>query len=247
MGSTATIIGAIALATGLVSLLCGYLWGRSNAKSQVEAAVDQAQRSFDAREFALREELEEKMLEIAQFRARAEERPPSQGRDQLILEQVNGSTGQMQSSAAGIGAPVEEQANPTRAAQRLAEQKQSATPPPIDPTEKTIQNLLKSMEEKLKQPEQQVVTPKVAPTQPPPAKLRAEESKVVPQKIAPAPAKLPAAAEPKPVAQQQSPRPAQPPPAVKQPPQPAVKQPAPVKDEWQDFAASLEALTRRTK
>ena len=40
MGHTATLIGAVALFTGLVCLLCGYLWGRSNVKSQVEDAVD---------------------------------------------------------------------------------------------------------------------------------------------------------------------------------------------------------------
>jgi len=237
MGSNAIIIGAVALATGLVCLLCGYLWGRSNVKAQVEDAVDQARRSFDAREFALREELEEKMVELAQFHARAEslQEPPAQ----LNLKQVNGS--------ASEGATAEELGNSRRANQKLPGQRQEAAARVIDSTEETIQNLLKSMEERLKQPEEEprVVTPKSAT--PDSAKLPDEKPQpLTAQSARPAPAKSPAQ-EPIAVVQQSA-RPAPPPsPAVKQPPPPAAKQPSPVKDEWQDFAASLEALTRRTK
>lgn len=211
MGNTATLIGAIALAAGLVCLLFGYLWGRSNVKSQVEDALDQARISADAREFALRQQLDEKMIEIAQFRARTEERPRLQEQlEQVKLEQMHGS--------ASGGAAAEERGNAARATPELSGQKQEPTPA-IDSTEKTIQNFLKSIEEKLKQPE--------------------GESPVVTQNSTkPVLARLPEK-EP-PAVTQQSPKPA--------PPELPAVEPLPTpKDEWQEFAASLAALTRRRK
>ena len=226
MGSSATIIAAVALATGLVCLLCGFFWGRSNVRSQVEGALDQARVSADAREYALREQLEETMLELSRSRARAEELSRSkEQRGQLNSGQVQASTNR------------EKPVDPVQAAPKQPEPKQAPAPPAIDSTEKTIQNLLKSMEEKFNQPEEPAIAPQKGTT-PAPAKLPDEKRKVASQKIAPPPVSLPAAA-PRP-ATQQSARPA---------PQevPPAKQPQPVKDEWQDFAASLEALTRRTK
>ncbi len=253
MGHTATLIGAVALATGLVCLLCGYLWGRSNVKSQVEDAVDLVRRSADAREFDLREQLDQKMLEISrmqeifQSRARIEGRPRAQKQaEQGELEQINASA----ASGAAAGESVSTRKRPA------AKQEPA---PVVDATETTIQNLLKSMEEKLKQPEE--TSPAVAqeipkplpqkpPAAPPPAVIQQsprpaapqssyDPSRAVTQKIAtPAPPKLPAT-QPA-VATQASTRPS---PAKP----PATNQRPAAKDEWQEFAASLEALKRQSK
>lgn len=240
MGHTATLIGAVALASGLICLLCGFLWGRSNLRSQVEDAVDLVRRSADAREFDLREQLDQKMLELSQFRAQAEGRP----RSQKQAEQVNASTA---SDAATESGNMRKRPAP----------KQEPPPPQIDQTEKTIQNLLKSMEERLKQPEEAVIAqeilnppapkplaappPAVAQQSPRPAAPQSspEPSQVVTQKSAtPAPPKLPAT-QPA-FATQATTRPS----SAKQP---ATSQRQAVKDEWQEFAASLEALRRQSK
>jgi hypothetical protein len=260
MGASAIVIGAVALATGLIFLFFGYMWGRSNVKSKVEGAMDRARISADAREFALREQLDEMMLEVAKFRARAEESPRlPEPPAQLKLEQVHGS--------AGGGSSAEERGNTMQAAEKLPWQKQKAAPA-IESTDKTIQNLLKSMEEKLKQPEEEprVVTQQSPPPpplpRPAPTKLPVEEPRVVAQKVTPPPTptpKLPAE-EPRVVTQKSAPPPVpttklptEKPIAVPRPsPRPATKSPTtgppPAgKDEWQEFAASLEALTRRKK
>ena len=253
MGHTATLIGAVALASGLICLLCGYLWGRANLRSQVEDAVDLVRRSADAREFDLREQLDQKMLEISKMReisgshARTEGRPRSQKRaEEGELEQINASA----ASGASAG-----ESGSTR--KRSAAKQEPA--PVVDATETTIQNLLKSMEEKLKLPEE--ASPVIAQEipKPTPPKLPAEKpaaipqqtprsaapqslpepSRVVTQKSAtPAPPKLPAT--PPAFASQASTRPS---PAK----QPATSQRPAAKDEWQEFAASLEALRRQSK
>jgi hypothetical protein len=263
MGTSAIVIGAVALATGLICLFFGYMWGRSNVKSQVEGALNQTRISADAREFALREQLDEMMVEVAKFRARAEEsprlqEPPAQSKS----KQVHGS--------AGGDVAAEEPGNTMPATQKLPWQKRETTAP-IESTDKTIQNLLKSIEEKSKQPEaepravtQQNTPPPPGPTPPRPAltKLPAEEPRVVAQKITPPlpqTINLPAE-EPRVVTQKITPPPAtttklpaEKPPAVTRPsPRPPTKSPAAgtpsaAKDEWQEFAASLEALTRRKK
>jgi len=249
MGHTATLIGAVALASGLICLLCGYLWGRANLRSQVEDAVDLVRRSADAREFDLREQLDQKMLEVSELRAQAEGRPRSQNQaQQWKLERVDAS--------ADIGAPATQSGS---ARKRSAPKQEPAPVPVVDQTEKTIQNLLKSMEEKLKQPEE--ASPVIAQEipKPPPPKLPAapppavtqqsprpaapqssyDPSRAVAQKIAaPAPPKLPAT-QPA-VATQASTRPS---PAKP----PATNQRPAAKDEWQEFAASLEALRRKSQ
>jgi hypothetical protein len=253
MGHSATLIGAVALATGLVCLLCGYLWGRANLKSQIEDAVDLVRRSADAREFDLREQLDQKMLEISRMqetsgsRARTEGRPRSQKQpEQGELEQINASA----ASGAAPGESVSTRKRPAAKQEPV---------PVVDATETTIQNLLKSMEEKLKQPEE--ASPVIAQEipKPPPPKLPAapppavtqqsprpaaaqssyDPSRAVTQKIAtPAPPKLPAT-QPA-VATQASTRPS----PVKPP---ATNQRPAAKDEWQEFAASLEALRRKSQ
>jgi len=73
MGHTAILIGAAALGIALICLFAGYLWGRSNVRSQIEDALDKVRVSADAREFALREQLDDKMFELGELRARADE------------------------------------------------------------------------------------------------------------------------------------------------------------------------------
>jgi hypothetical protein len=253
MGHTATLIGAVALAAGLVCLLCGYLWGRSNVKSQVEDAVDLVRRSADAREFDLREQLDQKMLEISRIQEISQSRARTEGRPRSQKQPEHGELEQISASAAGSAAAGES----GRTKKHSAAKQEPA--PVVDATETTIQNLLKSMEEKLKQPEE--ASPVIAQEipKPPPPKLPAapppavtqqsprpaapqslyDPSRAVPQKIAaPAPPKLPAT-QPA-VAIQSSPRPS---PAKP----PATNQRPAAKDEWQEFAASLEALKRQSK
>ena len=253
MGHTATLIGAVALATGLICLLCGYFWGRSNLRSQVEDAVDLVRRSADAREFDLREQLEQKMLELSDFRPRIEGQPRSQKQlAQNELQQVNAS--------AANGSEKNESGN-TR---KRPAPKQEAAPPLVDPTETTIQNLLKSMEEKLKQPEElpQVVAQaslSPAPPKPAPPSLPANKPDPVTQQNP-----RPAASESSPAAPRLPTQRSAPPPPAKLPQQqprvatqaatrpspakpPASNKPPAAKDEWQEFAASLEALRQKSK
>ncbi len=257
MGSHATFIGEVALASAFIGLLLGFLWGRSNVKTQIADALDKARASTDAREFDLMEQLSNKMLEINGLHARVEElprlqEPPAQPK----LEQVH--------SSVGNGASAEELGNTVRATQKLPWQKKEAARP-IDSTDKTIQNLLKSMEEKLKQPEGElrVVTQQsTPPPSPTPTKLPAEEPRVVAQKVTapPTPTTTLPAEEPRVVTQRSTPPPApttklpaeRPSAVTRQSPKPPTKSPTAgpppaAKDEWQEFAASLEALTRRKK
>ncbi|MGA8087531.1 MAG: hypothetical protein WCA10_09505 [Terracidiphilus sp.] len=142
MGSTFILVCAVALGTGLICLLCGYFWGRSNVRSQVEDALDKAHISADAREFSVREELEEKMVELAELRARAEELPRLREQlAQLQSERVRGSAGRANAYAPGNNAPSE----------RNILEKEQQPAPVQESTDKAIQNLLKSIEERMKQ------------------------------------------------------------------------------------------------
>ncbi len=73
MGSTAIIYAAVAVGLALACLLAGRVWGRSNVQSQVEDAVEAARKSADAREFTLREQLDQKMTEVAKLVPLADE------------------------------------------------------------------------------------------------------------------------------------------------------------------------------
>ncbi|HMG85794.1 MAG TPA: hypothetical protein VK574_08620 [Terracidiphilus sp.] len=209
MGSTVILVGAVALGTGLVCLICGYLWGRSNVRSQIEDALDKARISADAREFSVREELDDRMLELADLRARAEELPRLREQvEQLTSERTRGSAGgRVFAYAPENNAPTEE---------KPPEKVQHQVPVP-ESTDKTIQNLLKSIEERMNQTNsrdtvQESTTPAVT-------KFAVEIPPTVTQLSSkPVPAELPAAK-----------------------PAPAVK------DEWQEFAASLTTLRNRQK
>ena len=73
MGSHTATYAAAALAIALVALLAGFLWGRSNVKAQIEAAIEEASVSLNAREFTMRQQLDEAFAEVARLRPLAEE------------------------------------------------------------------------------------------------------------------------------------------------------------------------------
>jgi hypothetical protein len=146
MGSTVILVGAVALGTGLVCLFCGFLWGRSNVRSQIEDALDQSRISADAREYSVREELDDKMLELSELRARAEELPRlRQQIEQLQSEKMRGvSSSNSNAYGPGNNPPIE---------QKLPEKAQE--PAPVqESADKAIQNLLNSIEERMKQTEE---------------------------------------------------------------------------------------------
>ena len=216
MGSSFILVGAVALGTGLVCLVCGYFWGRSNVRSQIEDALDKARISADAREFAVREELDDRMLELAELRRRAEEIPRLHAQiEQLTSERARGFAG----SRSTAYAPIQQQP-PEKAPQPA---------PAPESTDKTIQKLLKSIEERMKQTEDDPPVVIQESAKPPVKRFAVEIPPAVTQltgKTAPAelPVTKPAPAELR---------------AAK--PAPAAK------DEWQEFAASLDALRKRQK
>jgi hypothetical protein len=210
MGNSFILVGAVALGTGLVCLICGFFWGRSNVRSQIRDALDKARISADAREFSVREELEEKMVELAELRARAEQVPRLREQiEQLQSERMRGSAGgRVIPNATRMNAP----------SQQLPEK--SPEPAPIqESADAAVQNLLKSIEERMKQSE--------------------EAPRAIPQERAtPQVPKL--AIEIPPTVTHLSGKPA---PAAK----PAAQSTPVAKDEWQEFAASLDALRKRQR
>jgi hypothetical protein len=73
MGSHAVIYAVAALAVALLCLLAGFQWGRTNVKAQIEDAIEKEHVALDAREFAMRQQLEDAIAEIARLRPLAEE------------------------------------------------------------------------------------------------------------------------------------------------------------------------------
>ena len=256
MGTTTISYAIVASVVGIACLLAGFLWGRSNLQSKVEEAVEEGHAALDAREFAMRQQLDEAIAEIGRLRPLAEELGRLQDRLKVEQSKYERMKAEFDSTVNG-GVEVEEAS-------------QEAPPPPTQPTmtpqsaDEAIQRLLQSLET-LNQPEMQadtekIETPPPAAIQPPPASAPvaiadARSTPAPPQaiplsqprQIPPAPAK-PSPAEvskhvqatpvqatpdrPKPAEAQ---KPAQTPPA--KPSQPI--------DEWQEFARSLAALTGR--
>jgi hypothetical protein len=226
MGSSFIVVGAVALGTGLVSLICGYLWGRSNVRSQIEDALDKARISADAREFSVREELDDRILELAELRARAEEIPRLRAQlEQLTLERERGFA----SGRSAAYAPLQQQP---------PEKPQQPVPAP-ESTDKTIQKLLKSLEERMMQTEDDPPAAIQESAKPPAKRFAVEIPPAVTQLTAKlAPAELPVA----------KPAPAESRAAKLAPKESRAAKPAPAaKDEWQEFAASLDALRKHQK
>jgi hypothetical protein len=225
MGNTFILVGAAALGTGLVSLFCGYFWGRSNVRSQIEDALDKARRSADAREFFVREELDEKMVELTELRARVEEVPQLREQlEKLKSERAQGSAlGRVFAYSSESDMPME---------QALPQKAQPPAPVP-DSADKAIQKLLKSIEERMNEAEENPRVVVQENAKPSATRFAVEIPPAVTQLTPrPAPAQVPVA-RPTPAAAK---------------PTPAVARPTPAaKDEWQEFAASLAALKNRQK
>jgi hypothetical protein len=242
VGSMTILVGAVALVTALICLLVGYRWGRSNLRSQIEDAIKKERISLDAREFTMREQLDDQMAELVELRARAEEF----SRQQEPLQQLKR---QQMKEAESIGDSGE----------KLQVQTVKASPP-VESTDVTIQKLLKSIEDNLRQPVAEPPKPNVVESQKLEPITRPESQK--PEQIAKAKPEPQVIKKPAPIAKPEIKKPA---PIAK----PEIKKQAPiskaeskttepvksaavppgsiVEDEWQEFASSLAALTRRNQ
>lgn len=228
MGSSAILIGAIALGTALVCLFAGYRWGRSNVRSQIEDALDMARVSADAREYALREQLDEKMLELGELRARADE-----------VKVVQEELAQLQSSqiqrSHGAHSRFEK---PDQAIEIIPEHSHTVEFVAAV-AENPIQSFFRPNKKKPQPPSASLDAP--SETKPSAARFPASfSSTFTAHTPSPEPVK------PEPV---QSPKPAVVQPAKLQPAKsPSVKPvPAVNNDDWDEFAKSLEALKNLQK
>ena len=254
MGSTAILIGAVALGTALICLFLGYRFGRSNVKSQIEGALDMARVSADAREFALREQLEDQMVELGKLRARAEEALLSQQQ----LENVQAA--KVQNTPGRSAAPEESHNGNTH---RSPEPAYGATPV-TQSGERPMQNSFNSKEKPQQPAESQDEFPEKSrrlpvtkfpvrfphtftPQNTTPEQSKPSSAQPLPAKSSsapPLPVKSPAVqpVQTKPSSAQSQPARS---PAVKPLPaaSPAVRPvPAVNNDDWDEFAKSLEAL-----
>jgi len=257
MGSTAIVFSVVGTVVALVCLLVGFLWGRSNLKARVEQALEDGHGGLDFREFAIRQQLDEAVAEVARLRPLAEE----YGRVQERLRREQAQYDQMKTDFdASLKAAGQE--SDSRGSDQVA------APAPVSADE-AIQKLLKSLELTLNEPEEQAqapVEPLQARVEPPPA-IEKQAAVVAtpppaPREEPPVPRVQPAAAAAQPAvhrAQPSAPRvqrpaaTAQPNPAVASSRKPEPKAPqkpesaAPGVDEWQEFARSLADLTRRNQ
>jgi FtsZ-interacting cell division protein ZipA len=216
MGSTTISYAVVALAIALICLLLGFFWGRSRVKSQVEDAVEKERISLDAREFAMREQLEEAIAEIARLRplaegfGRVQEGPK---REQMKHERMK----------AEFSSRVKDAASEASGEQELARGPQKPRPTP-ECADQAIKRLMQSLE-----------TFNHRDESPPTGEQQHEEPKL-PQQAEMAPrAPQPVLKEPI-LPQMQEKKPGVPPSPETRPQ---------VIDEWQEFARSLAALTGR--
>ena len=245
MGSTTITYALGALAVGLVCLVAGFLWGRSNLKWKLEQAAEEGHAALDAREFAMRQQLDEAIAEIARLRPVAEELERVQDRPKV-------EPSKYQSMKDDFDATLK-----AETAEMAAEPEtlpQPPEPPAPESADEAIHRLLQSLET-LNPPNAQLENEKIAvpeilepapESEPVPV---ADSSQVAvqlqaPEPHKPEPPKLEAA-----LPQLNPPRPAPPSPArpavaeaKAHPPQP---KPGEALDEWQEFARSLAALTGR--
>jgi len=237
MGSHAIAYAVVALAVAAACLIAGFVWGRSNVKAQVENAVEKEHVALDAREFAMRTQLEDAIAEVSKLRPIAEEL----GRVQKRLEREQAKYVQLKAefnSDMGIASETS-----------ASEDSEPELLPGDESADEAIQKLLQSLEV-FNDPNAQAVAepasnPNPAPASPshvvpavavpvakPPANVRPAE--------APRPADVPkpaevarvvASARPAPPVQPKPAPPAPPPasktvaPAPVAPPRPAAPQP----------------------
>jgi hypothetical protein len=265
MGSSAILIALIGVAVALACLFGGFVWGRNNIKWQVEDAVKKERTSVVAREFSLRQQLEEKMVEVATLTARIED-----------LSQSPPSRAQSRRPQTLDASDLLQRAN------QFQEEIPEAPEPVIESADVRIQNLLKSLQDKPRELQEEPVlaTVPVEKLASIPAAKPPEPPRQTQPNRATEPIKAPPAARPvEPVRPSPTVKPAQPaklaqsaqPPQPSRPAQPSrlykpartaepvrapesakpvsttSSRPAAQQDEWQEFAASLAALTRAQK
>ena len=240
MGSHALIYGLVALAIAAVCLFAGLLWGRSNVKAQIEEAVEKEHVALDAREFAMRTQLEDALAEVAKLRPLAEEL----GRVQKRLEREQAKYAQMRaefnaamgSSEAIAGEnpepqPAQVQESADEAIQKLLQSLEVFNDPngavAAEPAQEKIDKPAISSPPvpaapapppaRIPEPARPTTAPRVAQTAQPAAAARRVEAPrpPTPQAVPPVPSMAPAAAA--------QPRPAVPPPS--RPAAPAPRQP----------------------
>lgn len=219
MGSTAIISGGIALVVALVCLLVGRSWGRSGVQSQVEEAVKNEQVSSDTREFAMRQQLDEAIAEIARLRPLAEEFGQIQERLRREQSQLNQMKADFDATMRGDSA-----GEPEEVASRIEK-----PAPRAESADEAIQRLLKSLERTLSEPDQH--------PQDSPARLAVMEQT---PSVAPELSAWPDQPDAQP--------PALNPDEKNEPGAPSAAKPSHrAADEWQEFARSLADLTQRPK
>ena len=268
MGSHGTTYVLIALAIALVCILIGFLWGRSDIRSKIEDALEKEHVSLDAREFAMRQQLDEAIDEITRLRPLAEELGRVQERlknEQLKYEKMRAEFNVNFNGAADEGSTQQPE--------------QAPTPPPApESADAAIQRLLQSLEENLSGPGELAGSGELASSgglaisaeavddaEPTVAEAVETQQTSATQPSVPPVENRPAMlhlVETKPPSSHLQEQKATAPPTEKKPvaPEPAAKIPAaqpvapkPVEskqaaaDEWQEFARSLESLTGRKK
>jgi hypothetical protein len=262
MGRTEIVLIVAAVVVAIVCFAVGFLYGRSNLKARIEQALEDGHGGLDFREFAIRQQLDEAVAEVARLRPLAEEYGRVQERlrrEQAQYEQMKTDFDATLKGVAGADSgPGERPRTPQEQA-------------PVSADE-AIQKLLKSLEQTLQEPETQPHTPvepapsvvkQPAAITPQPPMVAAQPSVATAQTtIAGARPPVPrAAAQPAsaPAAPAAAPRAQRPPASTPKPvngahPKPEAKapqqkpdSPSPGVDEWQEFARSLADLTRRNQ
>jgi hypothetical protein len=126
----------VALAVALVCLFLGFFWGRSNVRSKVEQALEQEHVALDAREFGMRQQLDDAFAEVARLRPLAEEVGRVQERlriEQTKYAQVRAELNTMLGIDEGLGS------------EEVADQPEEPAPAP-ESADEAIQRLLQSLE-----------------------------------------------------------------------------------------------------
>lgn len=230
MVSTMMLFYVGAAGAALVCFVVGFLLGKSNLKSKVEHALEEGRGALDAREFAMRQQLEDALSEAARLRPLAQDYDRVQDRLRAEQSQYNQMKADFDASLKS-GPAAESGKSAPKTEQKMA-------PPPVSADE-AVQKLMQSLELTMKGPGE----PNQAPSQSAPV-IEKQSPVVTEQPPAPR-VQTRAVDEPPP-----TPR-VQPKPIVDVQPkiEPKASKPvelgAPAEDEWQEFARSLADLTRR--
>ena len=240
MGSHATIYVLVAVAIALVGILIGFVWGRTNVKSQVEDALEKERLALASREFTVRQQLDDAITELARLRPLADEL----GRVQPGLKRDQLNYGNLRAELNDPASAPETSARP-----QVVEPTPKPAPAP-DAADLAIQKLLQSLEENVSAPVDAPVATEQQQTVEPIARTIVQRQPTVPpsaETVPAAPARIEKAPEPKRSVPQPVQRPVPAPRPVAKMPVKPLDSTAQAADEWQEFARSLESLTGRKK